>query len=67
MYDLNWIPVITEDDDTDIIGLKVQGHTSDTWSELDHFTCLDLLQSNDSGNTVTDTDDCTELFDVILD
>lgn len=60
------IPVITEDDDTDIISLQVEGHTSDSGSELDHLTCLDFVKSNNSGNTVTDADDSTKLLDIIL-
>lgn len=60
------IPVITEDDNTDIISLQVEGHTSDSRSELDHLTCLDFVKSNNSGNTVTDADDSTKLLDIIL-
>jgi hypothetical protein len=60
------IPVITEDDDTDIVSFQVEGHTSDSGSELDHFTCLDFIEANNSGNTVTNTDDCTELFNIVL-
>ena len=63
---INKIPVVTEDDDTDIVSFQVEGHTSDSGSELDHLTGLDFVETNDSGKTVTDTDDCTELFHIIL-
>ena len=63
---MNVVPVVTEDDNTDIIGLQVESHTPDTGSKLDHLSGLDFVQSNDSGNTITNTNDCTELFDIIL-
>ena len=37
------LPVITEDDDTDIISFQVKSHTSNSRSELDHLTCLDFI------------------------
>lgn len=60
------LPVITEDDDTDIVSLQVERHTSDSGSELDHLTGLNFVKPNNSGNTVTDTNDSTELLDIIL-
>jgi len=60
------IPVISEDDDTNIVSFQVEGHTSDAWSELDHFTCLNLVETDHTGNTVTDADDCAELLDIVL-
>lgn len=60
------IPVITEDDDTDIISLQVKSHTSDSWSKLDHLSGLDFIKTNNSSNTVTNTNDSTKLFDIIL-
>jgi hypothetical protein len=64
---INEIPVITKDDNTDIISFQVQGHTSNSGSELHHLTCLNFIETDDSGNTITDADDCTELFNIILD
>ena len=60
------VPVVTEDDDSDIISLKVECHTPNTRSELDHLSGLDLVQAHHSGNTVTDADHCPELFHIIL-
>lgn len=57
--------IVTQDDDTDVIGFQVQGHTSDSGGELDQFSGLDLGQSENSGNTVSDGDDGTGFFDVI--
>ena len=61
------VPIITEDDDSHIVCFQVEGHTSDTRSELDHFTGLDSVQSNNSGNTITNADDSSKLLDVVLD
>ena len=60
------LPIVTEDDDTDIISFQVEGHTSNSGSELDHFSGLHLVKSDHSSNTVTDADDRTEFFDVVL-
>ena len=60
------VPVVIEDDDTDIVCFQVEGHSSDAGSELDHFSCLDLVEADDSGDTVSDTDDSAEFFDIIL-
>jgi hypothetical protein len=60
------IPVVSEDDDTNIVGFQVEGHTPDARAELDHFTCLDLVEADHTSNTVTDADDCAELLDVVL-
>ena len=60
------IPVITEDDDTDVVSFQVEGHASNTWAELDHLSGLDLIEAYNSGNTVSNTDHSSELFDIIL-
>lgn len=60
------VPVIAENDDTDIIGFKIEGHASDAGSELDHLTGLDLIEADNSGNTVADANDCAKLLDIIL-
>jgi hypothetical protein len=60
------IPIVSEDDDTDIIGFEVEGHTSDTGSELHHFSGLDFVESDHTSDTITNTNDSAVLFDIIL-
>ncbi len=60
------ISVVSEHDNTDIVGFQVQCHTSDTWAELNHFSCLDLGQAEHSGDTVSNGNDSSEFLDVIL-
>ena len=47
------LPIVTEDDNTNIISFQVESHTLDTRLELDHLTSLDLGQTEDTGNTIT--------------
>ena len=61
------VPIVSEDDNTDVVSFQVKGHTPDAWSELDHFSGLDLVEANNSGNTVADADDSAEFLNVILD
>ena len=49
----DYLPIVTEDDNTNIISFQVEGHTLDSGAELDHLTCLDLGETEDSGNTIT--------------
>src|SRR5690606_17442028 len=44
--------VIAEDNDADIVGFKVQGHSLHAARELDEFTGLYLGRTIDAGNTV---------------
>lgn len=46
--------IVTQDDDTDVIGFQVKGHTSNSGGELNQFSGLDLGQSENSGNTISD-------------
>src|SRR5690606_10562984 len=48
------VAVAAEDDDADIVDFEVQRHAADTARELDHFTSLDVVQTVNAGNTVTD-------------
>src|SRR5690606_41895389 len=48
------VAVITEDHDADIVDFEVQRHAADTARELDHFTCLDVVQTVNASNTVAD-------------
>ena len=57
-----YLPIVTKDDNTNVISFQVEGHTLDAGVELDHLTSLDLGQTEDSGDTITDGDDRTEFF-----
>lgn len=57
-------PVVTEDSNTDVVGFQVQAHASDTGRELNHFLGLDVSETVDTGDTVTNGKDTTSLLDV---
>ena len=63
---LDNLPIVTEDDNTDVVRLQVKGHTLNTGLELHHLTGLDLGETEDSGDTITDGDDGTELLKIVL-
>ena len=48
-----YLPIVTKDDNTNIISFQVEGHTLDTGGELDHLTGLDLGETENSGDTIT--------------
>src|SRR6185436_3310076 len=48
------LAVGAEDHDTDVVGFEVQRHAARTVLELDHLTGLDVVQTIDAGDTVTD-------------
>jgi hypothetical protein len=56
--------VVTEKGDTDVVGLQVQGHTSDTRGEFNHFFGLNVSETVDSSDTITDGQDSTSLFEL---
>ena len=43
--------VVTEDDNTDVVGLQVEGHTLKAGAEFHHLLGLDVLQAIHTGNT----------------
>jgi hypothetical protein len=45
--------IVTEDGDTDVVGLEVQAHSLDTRREFHHFLGLDVPETVDTGDTVT--------------
>merc|ERR1740131_170858 len=45
--------VITEYDNTNVVGLQVKGHTFETGAEFHHLLCLDVLKTIDTSDTVT--------------
>src|SRR5690606_34686699 len=48
------VAVVTEDHDADVVDFEVQRHAADAAGELDHFPGLDVVQTVDAGDTVTD-------------
>ena len=48
------LAVGAEDHDADIVGLEVQRHAANAARELDHFARLDVVETVDAGNSVTD-------------
>jgi len=56
--------IVTEDDNTNVVSLQVQGHTLDAGGELNHLLGLDVSETMDSGNTVTNGQDLTGLLEV---
>lgn len=60
------LPIVTEDDNTNIISFQVEGHTLDAAAELNHLSGLDLGKSEHSGNTITNGDHSTEFLQVVL-
>ena len=66
LVDLDNLPIVTEDDNTDVVRLQVEGHTLNAGLELHHLTGLDLGETEDSGDTVTNGDGRTELLQIVL-
>ena len=69
------VPVGTEDNNTNVVGLKVQGHALNTTGKFNHFTGLNIVQTKHTGNTVTDGKHAanfghfcflTEILDLVL-
>ena len=61
-----YLPIVAENDNTDVVSLQVESHTLGARLELHHLTSLDLGETEDSGDTITDGDDRTELLEVVL-
>jgi hypothetical protein len=60
------LPIVTQDDNTNVVCFQVESHTLDSRLELDHLTSLDLGETEDSSNTITDRDNGSEFFQVVL-
>jgi len=58
--------VVSEDDDSDVVGFEVKSHSLDSGAELHHFSGLDLHESEDSGNSISNRDDGSEFLQVVL-
>ena len=65
-WELYYLPIVTKDDNTDVVSLQVQSHTLDSGLELNHLSGLDLGQSKDSCNTISNGDNRSKFFQVIL-
>ena len=63
---VRYLPIVTQDDNTDVVSLEVESHSHNSRLEFHHLTCLDLGETEYSGNTITDRNDGSELFQVIL-
>jgi hypothetical protein len=61
-----YLPIVTKDDNTNIISFQVEGHTLDAGAELDHLTCLDLGETENTSDTITNRDHSTELLKIVL-
>src|SRR5262249_28056910 len=48
------LAVGTEDHDTDIVGFEIERHAADAVLELDHLAGLDVVQTIDASDAVTD-------------
>ena len=51
------VAIVTEDDDADVVLLKVEGHAAETAGEVDHLAGLHVVEAVDAGDTVPDGDD----------
>jgi hypothetical protein len=69
------VAVRAEDHDADVVGFEVQGHATHAVLELDHFAGLDLVETEDARNAVTDRENLThfghfsrsaEILDLLL-
>jgi hypothetical protein len=60
------VAVGAEDDDADIVGLKVQRHAADAAREFDHLAGLDIVETIDAGDTVTDGQHLSDFGDLGL-
>ena len=61
-----YLPIVTKDDNTNIISFQVEGHTLDAGAELHHLTSLNLGETENTGNTITNGDHSTEFFQIVL-
>lgn len=52
-----YLPVIAQDDDTDVVCLQVERHALDSRVEFNHLTCLYLGETENTSDTITNGDD----------
>ena len=56
--------VVTEDDNTDVVGLQVEGHALKAGAEFHHLLGLDVLEAIDTSDTVSDGEHAAGLLEV---
>merc|ERR1712073_1945 len=56
--------VITEDDNTNVVGLQVESHSLQAGAELHHLLGLDVLEAVDTGDTVSNREHTAGLLQV---
>merc|ERR1719331_272861 len=56
--------IVTEDDNTNVVRLQVEGHALQARAEFHHLLSLDVLQTIDTGNTVSNGEDTASLLQV---
>lgn len=61
------LPIVAQDHNTHVVSFQVERHTLDgAVAELDHLTGLDLSETEHASNTVTDRNNSTEFFKIVL-
>mmetsp|Transcript_6933 Transcript_6933/g.8766 ORF Transcript_6933/g.8766 Transcript_6933/m.8766 type:complete len:245 (+) Transcript_6933:4795-5529(+) len=55
------ITIISKDYHSNIVLLKVQGHTTKTTGENNHLSCLDVGKTVNTGDTISYRDNCSSL------
>mmetsp|Transcript_14062 Transcript_14062/g.32734 ORF Transcript_14062/g.32734 Transcript_14062/m.32734 type:complete len:449 (-) Transcript_14062:207-1553(-) len=53
------VTIITEDDNTDVVRFQVQSHPAETAGEHNHLSSLNVGETVDTGDTISDGDDGT--------
>ena len=60
------LPVVAEDDYSDVVALEVESHSTNAGPELDHLSGLYLVEAHYTRDAVSDADDCAVFADVEL-
>lgn len=58
--------IVSEHDDTDVISLQVKSHTLNSGVEFNHLSSLNLGETENTGNTISNGDNSSEFFQVVL-
>merc|ERR1712139_111902 len=60
------VTIVTEHDDTDVVGFQVERHTLDARVELYHLLGLDVLEAVHTSDTISDSEHLTSLLKIDL-